>query len=73
MGIFEWDMRFANNVARKEPVTYALDVIFTKALTIECNSTWDLKSSIFNVLNVNGAGSVIKGSYDDGKEDKWVF
>ena len=72
MGIFEWDMGFANNVARKEPVTYALDVIFTKALTIECNSTWDLKSSIFDVLNVNGAGSVIKGSYDDGKEDKWV-
>ena len=66
------DYENANNLAKSNPVTYALNVEFTKALTINCDSGWYLSSSIFSVVNINGAGSTIKASSKERDEDKWA-
>ncbi len=52
--------------------TYVLNVVFNKTLTINCDYTWNMKESPYDVLIISGAGSTIQGSFDDKDEDKWV-
>ena len=66
------DVGLSKTMAKSNYLTLALDVVFTQALTINCPDTWNLESSPFDVLNINGANSKIKGSYDDRKEEKWI-
>lgn len=55
-----------------EPTTYyMLDVKFTGKFTINSAACWDLRESPYNVLNIDGNGSVIRGSFEDRKEEKW--
>ena len=61
-----------SNWADKDLMSYTLNVIFTKSLTIDCDHSWDLKSSPFDNLYIDGCGSVIRGSFKDRDEDKWV-
>ncbi len=72
MGDLENDINFANNIALTNPITFALNVIFTNAMTITCDNTWQMGSSIFSVVNINGAGSTIRASFEDREEDKWA-
>ena len=66
------DMDYITTLSEKNPLTYVLNLVFTQAITVDCDSTWNLKSSIYSVLNVQGAGSTIRGSFKDRDEDKWV-
>lgn len=68
----EYDLMRVNNLAQANPLTLAYDVQFTKALIINSVLEWDLERSLFDVLNINGAGSTIRGSFDDDEEEKWV-
>ena len=49
----------------------ALNVVFTKTLTITNPDPWNLKEMGFNVVNINGNDSTIKGSFKERNEDKW--
>ena len=72
MGDLEKDLCYVNNIAVTNPLTFALNVVFTKAMTINCDNTWYMGSSIFSVVNINGAGSTIRASFEDREEDKWA-
>ena len=72
MDDLEIDLMKVNNLASTNPLTLAFDVQFTKALVINNVLIWNLTRSSFNVLNINGAGSTIQGSFDEDKEEKWV-
>ncbi len=56
----------------KDSLSYALNVVFTKSCVISSASTWSFESSPFDMLNINGCQSKIKGSYEARNEDKWV-
>lgn len=51
------------------PFTFVLNVVFNKTLTIDCDDTWDMKESPYDMLVINGAGSTIKGSFKKRDED----
>lgn len=56
----------------KDFITYQLNVQFTKYLVIDCDSTWDLSSSPFHKVYMDGNESVILGSFKDRDEDKFI-
>ncbi|WP_407422235.1 hypothetical protein [Methanobrevibacter sp.] len=70
--ILNWDIPHANNIAKNNSITYLMDVEFTKRMTICCDAAWNLESSIYNVLYINGAGSTIEASFKSRDEDKWI-
>ena len=72
MDDLEKDLCYVNNIAVTNPLTFALNVLFTKAMTINCDNTWYMGSSIFSVVNINGAGSTIRASFENREEDKWA-
>ena len=50
-----------------------LNIVFTKSLIIDCANTWDLSTHAqFSCVNIQGCGSVIRGSFDDIAEEKWA-
>ena len=53
-------------------MTEVLNVVFTKKCTISLDESWDMSESTFDVINIYGNGSYIKGSYEDREEDKWA-
>lgn len=69
----KYDVELSKTMAKKDYFTLALDVEFTESLSITCSKTWDLELSHFDVLNINGAGSTIKGSFKERKEEKWAI
>lgn len=71
MDILNKDMENSNKT-KEGSLNYILNVIFTKTLTIDCDKTWKLSSSPFDSVNIDGKGSVIRGSFKDRDEDKWV-
>ena len=54
------------------PFTYVFNVVFNKTLTIDCDDTWVMKDSPYDMLVINGAGSTIRASFKDREKDKWV-
>ena len=70
-----WDMLNydkARSILAEDYLTEVLNIEFTKACTIDYDSGFDMEDSKFTVINVNGSGSLIRGSYKDRDEDKWA-
>lgn len=72
--ILEGDYVNANNVAEKNPLTFGMNVVFTTFVSLYgYNIPWDMRLGWFDVLNIDGHGSYISGSYDKTEEEKWVI
>ena len=56
----------------EDSLSYALNVVFTESCLICCPLTWSFETSPFDILNINGCNSIIRGSFEDRNEDKWV-
>ncbi|WP_407377792.1 right-handed parallel beta-helix repeat-containing protein [Methanobrevibacter sp.] len=70
--IFYKDLPTSKAVAVDDYCMDILNVVFTQALTIDCDKAWDF-SSAFDNINIDGNESVIKGSFEDRQEDKWAI
>ena len=57
----------------KNSLTYALNVVFTTSLMIYSAATWSFESSPFEMLNIKGCYSSIRGAFKDKNEEKWVI
>lgn len=69
----EWDYVNANNMAESYPITLGMNVIFTAYVSIDkCTTPWDMNGALFDLLNIDGHGSHITGTFDDD-EYKWVI
>lgn len=71
--IYYKDLPTSKAVADYDYCMDILNVVFTQALTIDCDKAWELSSSAFDNINIDGKGSVIKGSFKDREEDKWAI
>ena len=69
----KYDVELSKTMAKKDYFTLALDVEFTESLSISSSKSWDLELSHFDVLNIVGAGSTIKGSFKEREEERWVI
>lgn len=70
----EWDLANANNMAESYPFTLGMNVIFDSYVPIyRCTIPWDMKLSLFDLLNMDGNGAYITGTFDEDDEYKWVI
>lgn len=68
------DCANAKNVAELNPITLGMNLIFSPYLPVyKCTTPWDMSTSLFNVLNMNGNGAYISGTFDEDDEYKWVI
>ena len=61
-----------NSYLGEDSLYYAFNVVFTKSCLINCPLTWSFETSPFDILNINGCHSIIRGTFEDRNEDKWV-
>ena len=52
---------------------FALNVNFAKKLSIKCTDSWQPTKMGFDIININGCYSTIKGSFDATEEEKWAI
>ncbi|WP_156064618.1 hypothetical protein [Methanobrevibacter sp. YE315] len=71
--VLKEDAALTKTMAKKDSFTLALDMIFTKSLTINCPNAWNLTLSSFDVLNIEGAGSKIRGPFDSSDDEKFII
>lgn len=57
---------------RKDAIT-ALNINFAKKLSINCADSWQPAKMGFDIININGNYSTIKGSFKLREEEKWAI